>query len=77
MPDVESGLAQAFYLANMFAQKGTCNCEACQLLRQCTDGMIKQALGGITPGAGPGIQEVMKAAQAGADLKEPSSQEVP
>jgi hypothetical protein len=45
MPNGDQGLAQAIYLANMFAQRGTCQCTACQLLRQSTDGMIKQVLG--------------------------------
>jgi hypothetical protein len=45
MPDGDQSLAQAIYLANMFAQRGTCQCTACQLLRQSTDGMIKQVLG--------------------------------
>ena len=43
--DGDQGLAQSIYLANLFAQKGTCQCEACQLLRQSTEAMIKQVLG--------------------------------
>lgn len=54
MPDGDQGLAQAIYLANMFAQRGTCQCTACQLLRQSTDGMIKQVLGKSNPGQAPG-----------------------
>jgi hypothetical protein len=48
MSNGDQGLAQAIYLANMFAQRGTCQCTACQLLRQSTDGMIKQVLGKTT-----------------------------
>jgi predicted TIM-barrel enzyme len=44
MPDGDQGLAQSIYLANLFAQKGTCQCEACQLLRQSTEAMINQVL---------------------------------
>lgn len=50
MPKEDQGLAQAIYLANMFAQRGTCQCTACQLLRKSTDGMIKQVLGNTGPG---------------------------
>jgi hypothetical protein len=50
MPDGDQGLAQSIYLANLFAAKGTCQCEACQLLRNSTDGMIKQVLGKSTTG---------------------------
>jgi hypothetical protein len=53
MPNGDTQLAQSIYLANMFAQRGTCQCEACKLLRQATDGMIAQVLG--KGGAGPGI----------------------
>jgi len=49
MPGDDSELAQTIYLANMFAQRGTCKCTACQLLRKSTDSMIAQVLG--TPGS--------------------------
>lgn len=38
------GLAQAFYLAQLQACKGDCECEACKLLRQATDEMTKLVL---------------------------------
>jgi hypothetical protein len=52
MPDGDQALAQTIYLANLYAQKGTCQCDACQLLRQSTEAMIKQVLGRSAPGQG-------------------------
>jgi hypothetical protein len=52
MPGEDQGLAQSIYLANMFAQRNTCQCTACQLLRKATDGMIKQVLTPSAPGQG-------------------------
>jgi hypothetical protein len=73
MPDGDTKLAQSIYLANMFAQRGTCQCTACKLLRQATDGMISQVLG--NPAAGPGGVDpvAMMKAMGGGD---PGSQEV-
>ena len=76
MPDGDSALAQSVYLAQMFAQKGTCNCEACQLLRKATEGMISQFLGGALPGAGTGMAELVKQASAAVNPEVSPSQEV-
>lgn len=62
MANGDQGLAQAIYLANMFAQRGTCQCTACQLLRQSTDGMIKQVLGKTT--AAPAQADLAALAQS-------------
>lgn len=60
MPNADTQLAQSIYLANMFAQKGTCQCKACQLLRQATDGMISQVLGGGGANPGAAMAEIAK-----------------
>jgi microcystin-dependent protein len=52
MPDGDNTLAQIIYLANNFAQRGTCQCQACQLLRKATDTMTAQILGSTSPGQG-------------------------
>lgn len=44
MGNSDQSLAQSIYLANMFAQRKTCDCTACKLLRRSTDVMINQAL---------------------------------
>jgi hypothetical protein len=56
----DTTLAQAVYLANLFAQKGTCNCTACQLLRKSTEGMIAQVLGGLGGGPQVGLDEAAR-----------------
>jgi hypothetical protein len=38
-------LAQAVYLAQLFAARNTCKCKACRLLRQASDSMMDQMLG--------------------------------
>lgn len=45
MPDGDSNLAQAIYLAQLFAARNTCKCKACQLLRKASDDMTDQMLG--------------------------------
>jgi hypothetical protein len=76
MPDGDTGLAQAIYLANMFAQRGSCQCKACQLLRQSTDGMISQVLGkGSTDNPIPGA-DALKQAMAMGRAVDPLGQEV-
>jgi microcystin-dependent protein len=52
MPDGDNTLAQIVYLANNFAQRGTCQCQACQLLRKATDMMTAQVLGAANFGPG-------------------------
>lgn len=37
MPDGKDGIAQAFYLAQLQACKGSCKCNVCKLLRQAAD----------------------------------------
>ena len=76
MPDGDTNLAQSIYLANMFAQRGTCQCTACKLLRQATDGMISQVLGGQSPG-GDQLAQMRKLMGDMGDLpQDPSQQEV-
>lgn len=44
MMERQDGIGQSFYLAQLQAVKGTCDCEACQLLRKGADEMVKRAL---------------------------------
>ena len=74
MPDGDQGLAQSIYLANMFAQRNTCQCTACQLLRKATDGMIKQVLAPTNPGQGSFDLGAISQAMGGQGL---GSMEVP
>ena len=37
MPDGKDGIAQAFYLAQLQACKGSCQCNVCKLLRNAAD----------------------------------------
>jgi len=37
MPDGKDGIAQAFYLAQLQACKGSCKCNVCKLLRRAAD----------------------------------------
>ena len=60
MANGDSQLAQAIYLANLFAARGTCQCEACQLLRKSTEGMTQAFLGGAGGGPGGNIGQVMQ-----------------
>lgn len=45
MPDGDQNLAQAFYLAQLYAARGTCKCKACQLLRKVSEEMTEQMIG--------------------------------
>jgi hypothetical protein len=67
MPDGDQKLAQSIYLANMFAQRGTCQCRACQLLRQSTDEMINQVLGKLPPTQGMMDPTALTKAMGGGD----------
>ncbi len=48
----KNAAAQFIYLAQLEAQKGTCKCKGCQLLRKCNDAMVDQALKAPAPQAG-------------------------
>lgn len=75
MPNGDDGLAKSVYLAQMFAQRGTCQCEACQLLRKATDGMISQVLGGAPAEAVAVMSKVVKDASSLETTQDPHSQE--
>jgi len=45
MPDDNTGMAQAVYLAQLFAARNTCDCEACRLLRKVSADMTADFLG--------------------------------
>lgn len=44
MPNGDSNLAQAIYLAQLYAARGECDCKACQLMRGVTEAMMAQML---------------------------------
>ncbi len=48
----KSQAAQYLYLAQLDAQKGSCNCKACQLLRKSNDAMVADALAPAAPAGG-------------------------
>lgn len=58
-------IAQAVYLAQLQAAKGTCNCPACQLLRKATDAMTQEMLAPpaavtVLPGGGvPDMSQII------------------
>ena len=63
MQGEDQGLAQAVFLAQMYAQGKECECTSCQLLRKATAGMIAQVLAGQSPaGASLDPQAVAKLA---------------
>lgn len=67
MPNGKSDImAQAVYLAQLEAQKNSCKCTTCRILRKATTAMTKQFLGEAEEG-NPGIQEVVQAASKQAD----------
>jgi len=49
MPNGDNSMAQAIYLAQLFAARGTCKCKACQLLRKVSDDMTDEMLGAAAP----------------------------
>jgi len=71
MPDGKSQYAQAIYLAQLQACKGTCKCRACQLLRKAADAMTEETLN-PAPGNPGGIQDAMELLKsAGYDVSIP------
>ena len=59
MQQSKDGLAQSFYLAQLEACKGGCECKVCQLLRQSVDLMTEQALSGPSRPV-PGVEEMVQ-----------------
>lgn len=58
-------MAQAVYLAQLEAQKGTCKCKTCQLLRKATQVMTSQFLGQTSPTAAVQAPEVVELINVG------------
>ena len=70
MPNGKSQYAQAVYLAQLQACKGSCKCRSCQLLRKAADSMTEETL---NPAQGnvPSVEEAMTALQtAGYNVSE-------
>jgi len=63
MPNGKSQYAQAVYLAQLQACKGTCKCRPCQLLRKAADAMTEETLN-PTPGNPGSVEDAMAALTA-------------
>ena len=71
MPNGKSQYAQAVYLAQLQACKGSCKCHPCQLLRKAADAMTEETLN-PTPGKTGGIEDAMATLkEAGYDVSAP------
>ena len=71
MPNGKSQYAQAVYMAQLQACKGTCKCKSCQLLRKAADVMTEETLNPTSgnPGSVEDAMELLKG--AGYDVNEP------
>lgn len=58
MPDGKDSIAQAFYLAQLQACKGKCQCNVCKLLRRAADLQMASMLN-PKGGTAPGGQEII------------------
>lgn len=71
MPNGKSQYAQAVYLAQLQACKGTCKCKPCQLLRKAADAMTEETLN-PSPGNPGGVEDAMAILKdAGYDITGP------
>jgi hypothetical protein len=71
MPNGDADLAQGVYAAQLFAARGTCNCMACQLLRNVADKMAAQILKGATGGTVPEADKALQQVLAGLPATNP------
>ena len=58
MPNGKDSIAQAFYLAQLQACKGKCQCNVCKLLRRAADLQVQAIInpkGGQAPGVKPAL----------------------
>jgi len=55
-------MAQAVYLAQLEAAKGSCKCATCRILRKATKAMTEQFLGG-SEGNPAGVKDAMELAR--------------
>jgi len=65
MPDGKEGVAQAFYLAQLQACKGSCQCNVCKLLRKAADLQMEAMLNPKVAPPSP-QEEVLDFSQVGA-----------
>lgn len=63
MPNGKSQYAQAVYLAQLQACKGSCKCKSCELLRKAADVMTEETLN-PTPGNPASVEDAMSALEA-------------
>ena len=75
MPDGKSQYAQAVYLAQLQACKGSCKCKPCELLRKAADAMTEETLN-PTPSNSTDIEDAMSMlSAAGYDVTKPPGSE--
>ena len=75
MQNSNDRMAQSFYLAQLQACKGKCQCNVCKLLRQASDQMTEQLIKGDGKSE-VGIEEAMSTlAKAGYDVSPPGARE--
>ena len=68
MPNGKSQYAQAVYLAQLQACKGSCKCKSCQLLRKAADSMTEETLNPVKSNP-MGVEDAISTLQAaGYDL---------
>ncbi|MBA7582985.1 hypothetical protein ES708_24923 [subsurface metagenome] len=71
MPNGKSQYAQAVYLAQLQACKGSCKCRSCQLLRKAADSMTEETLN-PTPANPGGVEDALAMLKdAGYDVTRP------
>jgi len=71
MTNGKSQYAQAVYLAQLQACKGSCKCRPCELLRKAADAMTEETLN-PTPGNPAGVEDALEMVRAaGYDVTEP------
>ena len=59
MPNGKDTMAQAVYLAQLQACKGSCKCNVCQILRKAADRMSEDFLN-PTPAHSPDLEQAIK-----------------
>ena len=71
MPNGKSQYAQAVYMAQLQACKGSCKCSSCQLLRKAADHMTEETLNPSLPNPAS-VEDAMELLKgAGYDITKP------
>lgn len=67
MPNGKQAVAQYYYLAQLQACKGSCQCNVCKLLRKCADVQAEELLNPSPAPTPQGMPEVMESPLAQVD----------